>query len=209
MRDSQVAEARPYHHGDLRRALVDAARRILEAEGPTALSLRAVAREAGVSPAAPYHHFKDKAELLEAVAAEGWDLLDAALAKAKAEAPSAREAMTELGVAYVCFARENPALYRVMYDTAREREALPEDMQGDKDGAYCKVRDTMVEAGADPTAVIDLELATIASWCAAHGLAEMTAFRQFDHLKQELGGEMPFLRAIFSHMGLSPRASDH
>ena len=61
-------EARPYHHGDLRRALVEAARRILESEGPTALSLRAVAREAGVSPAAPYHHFKDKSELLEEVA---------------------------------------------------------------------------------------------------------------------------------------------
>jgi AcrR family transcriptional regulator len=56
-----TAESRPYHHGDLSRALVDAARKILENEGPAALSLRAVAREAGVSPAAPYHHFKDKA----------------------------------------------------------------------------------------------------------------------------------------------------
>lgn len=63
-----TAESRPYHHGDLSRALVDAARKILETEGPAALSLRAVAREAGVSPAAPYHHFKDKNDLLEAVA---------------------------------------------------------------------------------------------------------------------------------------------
>src|ERR1700748_2924597 len=152
MRDSQAAEARPYHHGDLSRALAwwDAARRLLEAEGPSALSLRAVAREAGVSPAAPYHHFKDKGELLEAVAHEGWDLLDAALAKAKADAPSPRKAMSNLGVAYVCFARENPALYRVMYDTARDREDLPDKMQEDEDSAYCKVRDTMVEGGADP-----------------------------------------------------------
>src|SRR3954466_6936111 len=112
MRESQAAEARPYHHGDLRRALIDAARRILEAEGPSALSLRAVAREAGVSPAAPYHHFKDKSELLNAVAHEGWELLDAAIIKAKAAAPSAREAMSDIGVAYVCFARDNPALYR-------------------------------------------------------------------------------------------------
>src|SRR4029079_7469988 len=119
MRESQTAEARPYHHGDLRRALIDAARRLAEAEGPSALSLRAVAREAGVSPAAPYHHFKDKGELLYAVAQEGWQMLDDALAKAKAAAPSAREAMTELGVAYVCFASDNPALYRIMYDTAR------------------------------------------------------------------------------------------
>jgi AcrR family transcriptional regulator len=205
MRESQAAEARPYHHGDLRRALIDAASRVLEAEGPSALSLRAVAREAGVSPAAPYHHFKDKTELLEAVAHEGWVMLDAALAKAKAQAPSAREAMNELGVAYVCFARENPALYRVMYDTARDREDLPDQMQGDKDSAYCKVRDTLVEAGADPNETLDIELATTAAWCSAHGLAEMAGFKQFQHLKDACGGERAFFKAIFQHMGLVPK----
>src|SRR5512142_1223509 len=204
MRDSHTAEARPYHHGDLRRALVDAARRIIEAEGPTALSLRAVAREAGVSPAAPYHHFKDKAELLTAVADEGWRRLDEVMAKAKAEAPSLRDTMTSLGVAYVCFARDNPALYRVMYDTARDAEALPEHMQKGEDSAYCRVRDTLVEAGADGDAEVDLELATIAAWCAAHGLAEMAGFKQFEPLKEAVGGELPFLRAVFSHMGLFP-----
>jgi len=205
MRESQTAEARPYHHGDLRRALIDAASRLLEAEGPSALSLRAVAREAGVSPAAPYHHFKDKGELLEAVAQEGWALLDAALAKAKAQAPSPQEAMNGLGVAYVCFARENPALYRVMYDTARDREDLPDQMQDEEDGAYCKVRDTLIEAGANPEDTLDIELATTAAWCSAHGLAEMAGFKQFQHLKDACGGEVPFLRAIFQHMGLATR----
>lgn len=205
MRESQAAEARPYHHGDLRRALIDAASRVLEAEGPSALSLRAVAREAGVSPAAPYHHFKDKTELLEAVAHEGWDMLDAALAAAKAKAPSARDAMNELGVAYVCFARENPALYRVMYDTARDREDLPAEMKDGEDSAYCKVRDTLIEAGADPAETLDIELATTAAWCSAHGLAEMAGFKQFDHLKEACGGERAFFRAIFQHMGLVPK----
>jgi AcrR family transcriptional regulator len=205
MKDTQAAEARPYHHGDLSRALIDAASRLLEAEGPSALSLRAVAREAGVSPAAPYHHFKDKGELLEAVAHEGWELLDAALAKAKAEARSPQEAMNDLGVAYVCFARENPALYRVMYDRARDREDLPDKMQDDKDSAYCKVRDTLIDAGANPDDTLDLELATTAAWCAGHGLAEMAGFKQFDHLKEACGGEVPFLRAIFQHLGLAPR----
>jgi AcrR family transcriptional regulator len=205
MRESQSAEARPYHHGDLRRALIDAASRVLEAEGPSALSLRAVAREAGVSPAAPYHHFKDKTELLEAVAHEGWTLLDAALAAAKAKAPSAQDAMNELGVAYVCFARDNPALYRVMYDTARDREDLPDQMQGDKDSAYCKVRDTLVEAGANPNETLDIELATTAAWCSAHGLAEMAGFKQFQHLKDACGGERAFFKAIFQHMGLVPK----
>jgi AcrR family transcriptional regulator len=198
-------ETRPYHHGDLRRALVEAARRLLESEGPSALSLRAVAREAGVSPAAPYHHFKDKAELLDAVAHEGWQILDRMMSEAKAKAP-ADEKLSSLGIAYVCFARDNPALYRVMYDAARDKEALPEEMHEGEDSAYCKVRDTMVEQGADPEAATDIELATIAAWCAAHGLAEMAGFRQFDHLKEELGGELPFLRAVFAHMGLFPIA---
>ena len=202
MRESQTAEARPYHHGDLRRALIDAASRLLEAEGPSALSLRAVAREAGVSPAAPYHHFKDKGELLDAVAHEGWTLLDQALAAAKAKAPSAGDAMSELGVTYVCFARENPALYRVMYDTARDKETLPYEMKESEDSAYCKVRDTLIEAGADPDDTHEIELVTAAAWCSAHGLAEMAGFKQFEHIKQACGGEVPFLRAVFRHMGL-------
>jgi AcrR family transcriptional regulator len=202
MREAQATENRPYHHGDLSRALVDAARRLLESEGPSALSLRAVAREAGVSPAAPYHHFKDKGELLLAVAKEGWTMLDAAMARAKAAAPTVRAAMTELGVAYVCFAREHPALYRVMYDTAREKEALPE--AGD-DSAYCKVRNTLIEGGADSKDDIELELTTVAAWCSAHGLAEMANFHQFEPLKQALGGEEAFLRAVLQRLGLFSR----
>jgi AcrR family transcriptional regulator len=203
MRDSQAAEARPYHHGDLRRALIDAASRLLEAEGPSALSLRAVAREAGVSPAAPYHHFKDKGELLEAVAGEGWTLLDSAISKARAEAATPADALDEIGVAYVCFARENPAIYRVMYDTARDKEAFPDGMEGNEDSAYCKVRDTFVDAGASPNDVQELELATTAAWCSAHGLAEMANFKQFQHLKDALGGEAAFFRAVFKRLGLA------
>lgn len=201
MSEAKSVESRPYHHGDLRRALVDAARRLLEAEGPSALSLRAVAREAGVSPAAPYHHFKDKAQLLEAVAQEGWDTLNAQMAEAKARDSSPHQ-LTSLGIAYVCFARENPALYRVMYDMVREKESLPDDMQENEDSAYCLVRDTMIEQGADPAAEVDLELATIAAWCGAHGLAEMAGFKQFEPLKDALGGERAFLDAVLSHLGL-------
>lgn len=203
MRESQAAEARPYHHGDLRRALVDAARRLLESEGPSALSLRAVAREAGVSPAAPYHHFKDKGELLDAVAHEGWQKLDEVMSSAK-DAAVGREKLTAIGISYVCFARDNPALYRVMYDAARDKEALPMETKDGEDSAYCKVRDTFIELGADASAMVDVELATIAAWCAAHGLAEMAGFKQFDQLKADLGGEEPFLRAVLVHMGLFP-----
>lgn len=208
MREAESAAARRYHHGDLRRALVDAARRLLEAEGPSALSLRAVAREAGVSPAAPYHHFKDKAELLDAVAHEGWDILSAKMAAAKTAA-TGPDQLTALGVAYVAFARESPALYRVMYDAARDREALPMDVKAQDDSAYCMVRDTMVEHGANPTCEVDLELASIAAWCAGHGLAEMASFKQFDHLKDALGGEQEFIAAVLRHMGVFPKGPAH
>ncbi len=205
MKEAAAAESRPYHHGDLSRALVDAARRLVEAEGPAALSLRAVAREAGVSPAAPYHHFKDKGELLAAVAKEGWTLLNAAMAQAKAAAPSPEAALTELGVAYVRFARQHPALYRVMYDSARQEEALPADVQHGDDSPYCRVRNTLLEGGADPADHTELELITVAAWCAAHGLAEMANFHQFTPLKQALGGEEPFQRAVLQRLGLFPR----
>jgi AcrR family transcriptional regulator len=202
-----AAEARPYHHGDLRRALVEAARRILEADGPTALSLRAVAREAGVSPAAPYHHFKDKAELLDAVAMEGWEALGEALAEARAKAGPDAVVISELGVAYVCFARDNPALYRVMYERSRDKDALPEDMRDNDESAYCLVRETFREIAGPGVSEMDIELATIAAWCAAHGLAEMSAFAQFVPLKAELGGEENFLRAVLAHLGMFARLS--
>ena len=197
---SAATESRPYHHGDLSRALVDAARRILESDGPAALSLRAVAREAGVSPAAPYHHFKDKGQLLEAVAHEGWVALDSALTSARASAQNARDRMTSIGVTYVQFARDNPALYRVMYDCSRDKDALPEQMK--EEGAYCQVRDTISEQSGGDVTDIDLELATIAAWCAGHGLAEMISFKQFAPLKDLLGGEDAFLRAVFEHLGM-------
>lgn len=200
-----AAEARPYHHGDLRRGLVDAARRILEADGPSALSLRAVAREAGVSPAAPYHHFKDKGELLDAVAHEGWEALGQALADAKAKVTDGQILVAELGVGYVCFARDNPALYRVMYERSRDKDSLPEDIRENDESAYCLVRETFREIAGPEISEMDVELATIAAWCAAHGLAEMSGFAQFVPLKAELGGEENFLRAVLAHLGMFAR----
>jgi AcrR family transcriptional regulator len=200
MRETQSAQARPYHHGDLSRALVEAARRILEAEGPAALSLRAVAREAGVSPAAPYHHFKDKTELLEAVAHEGWEALGQAIAAARHSSPDAGEALGAIGLAYLTFARDNPALYRLMYDTTRNRISMPEHAK-EEDSGYANVQGALIAAGADPNDELELQLATIASWCAVHGLAEMCNFKDFEQLKEAMGGDEAFLKGILRHFG--------
>ena len=210
MRETGNAQARPYHHGDLSRALVEAARRILEAEGPAALSLRAVAREAGVSPAAPYHHFKDKCELIDAVAQQGWEALGEAIGEARRNAPSPRAALGEIGSAYVKFARQNPALYRIMYDGIRDQEAMPEHAQ-DKDSGYTQVEQAIIEAGGNPEDPLELEIAFMAAWCASHGIAEMVGLKQFEPLKQALGGEDQLVRALLEHVtayGHHPRRHD-
>jgi len=202
--ESIAACGRPYHHGDLSRALVLAGRRILERDGPSALSLRAVAREAGVSPAAPYHHFKDKCELLAAVAREGWMELNETIGKARLAARDARRALTEIGVAYVCFARDHPALYRTMYDSANDRADMP-DHAKDKESGWGHVREVLIEAGIDPQDERELELATISAWCSAHGVAEMCGFKDFEPLKEALGGEEAFIRAVLDHLGIFAR----
>ncbi len=199
-----TAGARPYHHGDLSRALVAAGRRILESEGPSALSLRAVAREAGVSPAAPYHHFKDKSELLDAVAEEGWHELGATIATGRAAAANPRAALTEIGVAYVSFARKNPALYRLMYHAACDREMMP-DHAKTQDSGWGHVAEALVEAGADPTNEREMQLAQITAWCNAHGVAEMAGFKEFEPLKEAMGGEEAFVRGLLNHVGIFAR----
>ena len=200
MEQAPLAETRPYHHGDLRRALVEAGRRLLEAEGGADLSLRAVAREAGVSPAAPYHHFRDKNELLDALAMEGWDQLGDQMRAALAVADPARERLVTLGIAYVRFSRMNPAIYRVMFACSQNNETMPEKLRDE--GAYRLVCDTLIESGLDPEDETGLELAAIAVWCAAHGVAEMVGFKEFAPVQAQLGGEEAFLRAVFSQLDL-------
>ena len=201
-----VAESRPYHHGDLRRALLAAARKIMEQEGALALSLRAVAREAGVSPAAPYHHFRDKAELLTAVADEGFEVLGLAMKAARDAEPD--DALTAMGVAYVMFARENPTLYRVMTDAARykSRHMDAEDCEGPKelspDRPYLLTRAALIASGAaQESDELGLEVTTAALWCTVHGLAEMGGYDAFQPLIEKLGGERAFYRAALSQIG--------
>ncbi|NUW09262.1 TetR/AcrR family transcriptional regulator [Streptomyces sp. CAI-21] len=153
---------RTYHHGDLRRAVLAAAEEVIRAEGPQALSLRDLARRAGVSHAAPAHHFKDRTGLLTAFAAEGWALFAAALQAA----PNLRER----GVAYVRFAREHPAHFQVMFQPALLRT---------EDPALRAATATAGEAlragvaGAPGAGATQPRLAGVAAWSLAHGFASL------------------------------------
>lgn len=107
---------KPYHHGALREALVEAAARLAAERGAGALSLREVARRAGVSQAAPYHYFADKSALLAAVAEEGFRLFDQVQAAAYAQAPDEPvERLQALGASYVRFALDRPHFFKVMF----------------------------------------------------------------------------------------------
>lgn len=104
-----------YHHGDLRRALLADAAAVLDESGAGALSLRDLARRAGVSATAPYHHFRSKADLLCALAQDALGALDAALAAADAAQSDPAERLRAQGVAYVLFAVDHPERFRVAF----------------------------------------------------------------------------------------------
>src|SRR5262245_3314590 len=103
-----------YHHGALREELIKACVALIEAEGIGAVSLRRVARAVGVSPRAPYHHFADRSALLAAIAAQGHELREQQLRRARERAPSAARALAAMIETYVAFARDHPAHVHLM-----------------------------------------------------------------------------------------------
>ncbi len=126
--DSELSERRGYHHGNLREALLEAARRLIAERGPAGFTLSDAAKLAGVSPAAPYRHFKDRQALLKEIAIQGFRQLGERLgAAARAGGPDGFLAM---GRAYLAFAREEPAYYAAMFNTGHTGGAGPQDDPG-------------------------------------------------------------------------------
>jgi AcrR family transcriptional regulator len=118
---------RPYHHGDLYSSLVKAAEELLEIKGANALSLREVCQCAGVSHAAPYRHFRDKAALMEAVAKAGFDQLGAMTRDARTKHPGDPVMqILDAGRAYVAWATENPERTRLMFGGMMKSEDIDE-----------------------------------------------------------------------------------
>ncbi|MEV5873269.1 TetR/AcrR family transcriptional regulator [Streptomyces sp. NPDC052101] len=168
----------PYHHGDLRGACLRAARELLEEDGSAGLSLRAVARRAGVSPTAPYRHYADRDALLTAVASEGYGELAGFLAAAH-PAPAAPDDLTAVAVAYVRFALAHPALFRVMFAEPCD----PGDAERAAATATFSAYVTALVQNTFPGATAPDALAT-AVWALVHGLA-------FLHLDGELDATDP------------------
>jgi AcrR family transcriptional regulator len=117
---------KPYHHGDLRNALIASGLEVLKQQGVEALNLREVARHAGVSHAAPYRHFADKHALIAAIAADGFRQLEAAMRKALDQSgQSAADRLIAMGQAYVFFAQRHPDHFRLMFSILSHTDKEP------------------------------------------------------------------------------------
>src|ERR671917_1746006 len=127
---------RPYHHGNLRRALLDEALATIRTEGVEGLTLREIGARLGVSRTALYRHFADKRALLAAVATEGFRMLRQQLVTAWEEGGRGPAASQAMGVAYVRFAIDNPSHYRVMFSRFVDPEPQEPELAAEAGGAF-------------------------------------------------------------------------
>lgn len=179
MRNQPHAD-RPYHHGDLKNALIQAGLEVLAARGMTALNLREVARRAGVSHAAPYRHFANKEALLAAIAEDGFHQLNEAMSVAvKTAGQSAEEHFFAIGRAYVYFALAHPDSFRLMFS----------HIVGDRSGYPSLYRSAKVSfqalfgvlvIGQASGAFVEGDLMPLAEsvWSMVHGLATLLVENQ-------------------------------
>lgn len=159
--------ARSYHHGNLRAVLLAAAVEEIQAVGPARLSLRELARRAGVSHAAPAHHFGDKRGLFTALAAEGFRMLHQRTSRAL----NGEVALVEAGQRYVEFALDHPAHFAVMFDPSL-LDADDTDYQRER-GAAFEVLYEAIRRATKVTAEAELGAQTLGAWVAVHGLATL------------------------------------
>ena len=177
-----------YHHGDLAAELLAASGKLLEEKGTIGVSLREVARRAGVSHNAPYRHFPDRDALLAALAADGFRQL----AAEQAAAPTAG-----MGEAYVAFALRHPQRFRLMFGGALafdERPALK--------AAAASAYDPLVEAFRARDDVPDPDSAAAAAWSLVHGLAQLLLD---GHLTRAGGASPGFIRKVLGAVRFAGR----
>jgi AcrR family transcriptional regulator len=172
-RTTQALQRRGYHHGDLRSAMITAAGRMLERDGPEAISFRAIARAVGVSQTAPYNHFESKEHLLAVVAAAGFRELEASQRATAARAVTDEDRIKALGCDYVRFACARPQRYRLMFGVGVEDwRAYPELAQA-MEPSYRPIREAIAArldsvGRGSPEAVA---IAAVAAWALVHGLS--------------------------------------
>jgi AcrR family transcriptional regulator len=204
-----VAKKKRFHHGDLRRALLQAVVELYAKDGPGGVTMRTVAARTGVTHAAPYRHFASKQEMLAAVAQEGFTILRDEIAAAVATRSDPLDRWEEIGVSYVKFAVRHPCHFRIMYSAELAgREAFP-ILRDASSAAFRGLRDVVIasqEAGR-VRAGDAVELA-LTAWAMMHGLAVLLLERQFTDVGRDLDQAEALARAASRTLreGLQPKA---
>lgn len=178
-----------YHHGHLREALLESARALVQEAGVDGLTLRAAARRAGVSTAAPYYHFANKAELIDALTQQSLEELDRVSREALAGAATPQEKLKAIGVVYVVYAVTHPAEFRLMFRADKGAFfATPTAAQAPVYGVLLEVIDGLhgEGMGGDP------QTAAIAAWSLVHGLAALL----IDGPLHALGSDIATVRTL-------------
>jgi AcrR family transcriptional regulator len=175
---------KPFHHGDLRHALIEATAELIERDGPASVSLREAARIAGVSHNAPYRHFPTREALLAAVAAHGFRQLRSAFEEAAAATPENR--MLALGQEYVRVALAHPGLFRLMFGSGLDRQSHPDLAQAAQDAFGVLQRATLNRGSPSPRD------AALGAWALVHGLAHLIVDNQLtqDLREDAAGGQL-------------------
>jgi AcrR family transcriptional regulator len=172
---SWTGQKRGYHHGNLREALVEAAQVLIAENGPAGFTIAEAARRAGVSPGAPYRHFRDAEALLAEVALRGYEILRLALIQAWHDGkPEPVQAFENMGRAYLVFARREPAFYAAMFEARLNLEAHPGLMTA-SDQAFAVLRGAAesLTAAAPQTGRPPALMVALHVWAMAHGIASL------------------------------------
>lgn len=168
---------KPYHHGDLRAALLAAGEAELTERGVEGFSLRSVAKRAGVSHAAPAHHFGDTNGLLTALAAEGFTQFQDTLDAREVGAADPRDRVVRAGLGYVEFALARPALFRLIFSSARPDFASAELVAAAR-RAYEHLVGLAEGLGGD-------EIDVLSIWAIAHGMADLAVGHKLPNLQEK------------------------
>jgi AcrR family transcriptional regulator len=165
-----------YHHGNLKEALVQAALNLIADKGPAGFTFAEAARSAGVSPAAPYRHFRDRDELLASVAQQGFEQFEAQLTAAWDDGrPDTPTAFQRIGKAYLAFARENPAYYSAMFESGIPIESNPALLlAGERAFAVIRAASERLVAMAPPGVQRPpAMMMALHIWSMSHGIASL------------------------------------
>jgi AcrR family transcriptional regulator len=172
---------KPYHHKHLREALLQAAIQLIAEVGPAAFTLREVARRAGVSHNAPYRHFRDKEELMAAVAAQGFRELTQSMLEATKLQPNAVESLKAAGLAYVDFALRRPEHFTVMFDAPVSNRKHPEAADAGEQafGTLLSFVKSCQDEKRLPSR--DLHQLALLAWSMVHGIAKLATAKRLPY----------------------------